>query len=136
MVVWVSGSLRSLLSSPTVPTRDSPRTATSASVGSSIPAGTSCTTCMGILLCLSSQPPPWDVPSVTPLSLRGVWLVRLPCTAWQPRESSPPTNLDADRHVRCECAALMHLEPGLRRVEDATRPPGTAEARGCDPAGA
>ena len=35
----------------------------------------------GSPLCLSSLPLPWDVPSVTPLSLRGVLLVHLPCTA-------------------------------------------------------
>src|SRR5262249_41040374 len=75
----------------------STRTAASASAGSSIPDGISYTTCMAIPLCLSFQPPPWDVQSVTLSSLCGVLLVLLPCIAWQPRVSAPPDVLDSDR---------------------------------------
>jgi Family of unknown function (DUF6010) len=112
---WASGSLRSRRSSPIAPTRGSTHTASSASAGSCIRAGTSYTTCMGTPLCLSSPTPPWDVPSVTPLSRRGVLLVRLPSTAWQPSRSV--RNKEAGGLTlppRCESSRLYSpLERGL-----------------------
>jgi len=82
--IWEFASLRL---SPIAPTKASMHTASSASAGSSIPVGISCTTSMGIPLCLSSQRPPWDAPFVTPLLRRGVLRVRLPCTAWSPEQA-------------------------------------------------
>ena len=81
---WASGSGRARRSSPRVPTTASTHTGASASAGSSIRGGMSCTTCMGTPLYRSSPPPPWDVPCVTPFLPRGVLLVRRPSTAWQP----------------------------------------------------